>query len=102
MLTVSDAPQFAEQGGIIGFFLEDNRVRFTVNLTAARQAGLQLNSDLLRVAASVLTGLARRDHLFHTATGRRLWEDRARANLRRELAALDNDSSATAPREPPR
>jgi hypothetical protein len=54
VLTVSDAPQFAQRGGMIGFSVESNRVRFTVNLGAAKDAGLTLNSELLRVAAAVL------------------------------------------------
>lgn len=52
--------------------------------------------------AAVLTELAGSDHLFNTATGRRLWEDRARANLARELEGFDNGSSATAAPESPR
>lgn len=54
VLTVSDAPQFAQRGGMIGFTMDGNRVRFTVNLAAAQDAGLQLNSELLRVAATIL------------------------------------------------
>jgi hypothetical protein len=54
MLTVSDAPRFAQRGGMIGFFLDGERVRFTVNLAAAQAAGLRLNSELLRVAATVI------------------------------------------------
>ncbi len=53
VLTVSDAPGFARRGGMIGFFLDDNRVRFTVNLAATQEAGLRMNSELLRVAADV-------------------------------------------------
>jgi hypothetical protein len=54
VLTVGDAPQFAQRGGMIGFSLEGNRVRFTVNLGATHNAGLELNSELLRVAALIL------------------------------------------------
>jgi hypothetical protein len=56
VLTVSDLPDFAQQGGIIGFTLEENRVRFVVNLAAAQASGLQLNSELLRVAVAILKG----------------------------------------------
>ena len=38
--------------------------------------------------AAVLADLASSPTLFHTATGRRLWEQRARDNLARELASL--------------
>lgn len=54
VLTVGDAPQFAQRGGMIGFSVESSRIRFTVNLGAAKDAGLTLNSELLRVAATVL------------------------------------------------
>jgi hypothetical protein len=54
VLTVSDMPQFAQQGGMIGFTLDAGRVRFTVNVAPVQAAGLQLNSELLRVAAAIL------------------------------------------------
>jgi hypothetical protein len=54
VLTVSDLPQFADHGGMIGFRTEDGRVRFIANPSVARSAGLQLTSELLRVAASVV------------------------------------------------
>ena len=50
VLTVSDAEGFASQGGVIGLFLEDNRVRFEVGVTAAQEAGLQVSSKLLRLS----------------------------------------------------
>ena len=53
VLTVSDMPRFTERGGIIGFVMEGDRVRFAVNQTAAQEAGLQLSSELLKVAVSV-------------------------------------------------
>jgi hypothetical protein len=54
VLTVGDSAEFARQGGMIGFSMEGSRVRFTVNLAAAQDAGLMLQSELLRVAAGVL------------------------------------------------
>jgi len=53
VLTVSDLPGFAAQGGMIEFVLHENRVRFEVNLTAAEQANLKLSSELLKVATTV-------------------------------------------------
>jgi hypothetical protein len=53
VLTVSDMPQFTRRGGMIQFLVEENRVRFKVNLTAAEHAGLTLSSQLLKVAISV-------------------------------------------------
>lgn len=50
VFTIGDAPGFAEKGGIINFFKEDNKVRFEVNLEAAKTANLALSSKLLRLA----------------------------------------------------
>lgn len=54
VLTVGDSPEFAQRGGMIGFTVDGGRVRFAVNLVAARNAGLMLQSELIRVAATVL------------------------------------------------
>jgi hypothetical protein len=53
VLTVSDIPRFAQRGGMIQFVLDGNNVRFEVNLTTARDAGLTLSSELLKVAITV-------------------------------------------------
>jgi hypothetical protein len=53
VLTVSDIPQFAEKGGVIGFVNKGGRVRFEVNLTAAQEAKLVVGSGLLSVAAKI-------------------------------------------------
>jgi hypothetical protein len=53
VLTVSDIPRFSERGGMIGFVLEGDRVRFDVNLDSAQGAGLTLSSELLKVATNV-------------------------------------------------
>ena len=50
ILTVGETPGFAEHGGVIRFVLEDNRVRFEVNVEAARQADLTISSRLLTLA----------------------------------------------------
>jgi hypothetical protein len=53
VLTVSDAPNFIQSGGIIGLFIEEDRLRFDINLAAARQNSLALSSNLLRLARTV-------------------------------------------------
>jgi hypothetical protein len=53
VLTVSDIPRFSERGGMIGFILDGNRVRFDVNLASAQGARLTLSSELLKVATNV-------------------------------------------------
>jgi hypothetical protein len=53
VLTVSDMPDFTASSGMIQFVLEENKVRFEVNLSAADRAGLTLSSQLLKVATNV-------------------------------------------------
>jgi hypothetical protein len=50
ILTVGETPGFAERGGVIRFTLEDNRVRFEVNVDAAHLADLNISSRLLTLA----------------------------------------------------
>lgn len=53
VLTISDIDEFASGGGIAQFFVENGKMRFTINLGAARRAGLQLSSKLLALAVVV-------------------------------------------------
>jgi len=53
VLTVSDAGTFLQNGGMVQFVLQQNHVRFAVDLDAVRIARLSLSSELLRVAISV-------------------------------------------------
>jgi hypothetical protein len=55
LLTVSDIEDFATKGGIIGFFEQDGKVRFEINLDAARQSRFKINSQLLKLAR-IVTG----------------------------------------------
>jgi hypothetical protein len=50
VLTVGDAAGFAERGAVINFYLEQNKVRFEINIDAARRTGLPISSQLLRLA----------------------------------------------------
>ncbi len=52
-LTVGEGDDFAAAGGMIGLFIEDNKVRFDVNLEAAERAGLKISSKLLKLAKNV-------------------------------------------------
>jgi hypothetical protein len=54
VLTVSDMPHFADRGGIIEFVEQEGRIRFEVNLAAAKDAKLTLSSELLKVAIKVI------------------------------------------------
>lgn len=53
VLTVSEIDDFAEAGGMIGFLVIDNKVRFEINTDAAEQAGLTISSKLLTLATSI-------------------------------------------------
>lgn len=50
MLSISDIDGFAENGGVIELYLENNKVRFAINIEAARRTGLEMSSQLLRLA----------------------------------------------------
>jgi hypothetical protein len=54
VLTVGETQDFVKQGGMIGFCLEGNKVRFEINLDAAQRAGLKISSRLLLLAKSVV------------------------------------------------
>lgn len=50
VLTVGTGVEFARNGGMIGFYMKDNRIKLAVNLESARRAGLNISSKLLRVS----------------------------------------------------
>lgn len=53
ILTVSDISGFAQFGGMIELFEAEQRIRFNININAARQANLRLSSQLLKLATIV-------------------------------------------------
>ena len=53
VLTVSDATDFARQGGMVRFFTENNKIRIRINLEATKAANLTISSKLLRLAEIV-------------------------------------------------
>ena len=56
ILTVGETEAFARQGGIINFITVDNKVRYEINLEAAKRAHLDISSKLLSLAKIVGTG----------------------------------------------
>ena len=54
VLTVSSLPGFIDQGGMVGFVLEDGKVRLEINAGATRRAKFKLSAKLLEVARRVL------------------------------------------------
>ena len=55
VLTVGEKPAFARQGGVIDFFrlAGDPRLRFEINLAAAKAANLKVSSKLLALAKPI-------------------------------------------------
>lgn len=53
VLTVGEEQQFNRSGGIVRFLLEDGKVRFEINLGAAKASGLKISSKLLKVAKTI-------------------------------------------------
>ena len=56
VLTVGESQNFIEQGGMIGFLWEDNKVHFEINLEAAERAKLKISARLLTLAKKVIGG----------------------------------------------
>lgn len=50
VLTVGETPHFLREGGVVELFIENNRLRFRINATAANLAGLRISSQLLSLA----------------------------------------------------
>jgi hypothetical protein len=50
VLTVGEMAQFIQQGGIINFVMEANKVRFEINVAMAERARLKISSKLLVLA----------------------------------------------------
>lgn len=53
VLTVGESDEFAQAGGVIGFVLQNETVRFVVNAAARDRAGLRISSRMLSLAAAV-------------------------------------------------
>jgi len=52
-LTVGETKEFTEHGGIISFTIEKNKLRFEINLDAARRTRLKISSKLLALSRIV-------------------------------------------------
>jgi YfiR/HmsC-like len=59
VVTVGDTTNFVEQGGVLGFCMEGNKIRFEVNLEAAERAKIKISSRLLLLARRVIGNSAR-------------------------------------------
>ena len=53
ILTVGDSDQFSRDGGVIGFVISNETVRFVINLRAMERAGLKISSRMLSLAMAL-------------------------------------------------
>lgn len=53
ILTVSDIHCFVEAGGVIGFVMENNRIRFDINTVSAEIKRMKISSQLLQLARKI-------------------------------------------------
>ncbi len=51
VLTVGETDPFLNDGGVVRFFVERNRIRFQINAKAADARGIKISSQLLSLAA---------------------------------------------------
>lgn len=49
ILSVADTKGFAQQGVIINFYIDRNKVRFEINVDAANRSGLRISSKLMKL-----------------------------------------------------
>ncbi|MHC4216216.1 MAG: YfiR family protein [Planctomycetota bacterium] len=54
VLTVGETEGFCASGGIIKFVTEDQKIRFEINLAAAKRAKLEIRSKLLRLSRKII------------------------------------------------
>jgi hypothetical protein len=50
-LTVADHDEFMQKGGVIRFFMQENKVRLEINADAAKSHHLKISAKLLRLAS---------------------------------------------------
>ena len=53
VLTIGETEEFTKLGGVISFFIENDRLHFKINISAAEKQGLKFSSRLLRLAVIV-------------------------------------------------
>ncbi|MCG2722708.1 MAG: YfiR family protein [Thermodesulfovibrionales bacterium] len=53
IVTIGDTDGFAQQGVMINFYLQENKIRFEINNDAARRSGIRISSKLLNLAKIV-------------------------------------------------
>lgn len=55
ILTVSDIEGFAARGGMVELFKRERKIRFGIQMAPVRKSGLNISSEVLRLASFVLS-----------------------------------------------
>ncbi|MBN2181147.1 MAG: YfiR family protein [Sedimentisphaerales bacterium] len=63
VLTVGETSNMLKSGGMINFIVEENKVRFEINLSAVKQGKLKIRSQLLRLAKKVVEEKESKDEM---------------------------------------
>ncbi len=58
VLIVGDSPGFAQRGAVVNFFVQANKIRFEINVDAARDRKLTISAKLLSLAKVIGTSSA--------------------------------------------
>ena len=53
LLTVGESPGFLKSGGVINFYLQENRVHFEIQPSAAHSSGLHVSAQLLKLGRTL-------------------------------------------------
>jgi hypothetical protein len=56
ILTIGDSSSFTAGGGVIRLYVDNNRLRFIINVDHAKRAKLQVSSNLLKLATRIEQG----------------------------------------------
>jgi len=60
VLTIGEGEEFTTKGGVIGLLVQDRKVRFDVDTSAAQLAGLRVSSKILALSHAVRSSVDRR------------------------------------------
>ncbi len=55
-LTIGEANDFLDMGGMIRFVPIEDKIRFEINVDAAKRAGLKISSNVLKIAVRLVAG----------------------------------------------
>jgi hypothetical protein len=61
VLTIGEQDDFLKKGGIINFYMEENKIRFEISRDEAEKAGMTIRSQLLRLAKNQTEENAEKD-----------------------------------------